>query len=102
VIDYATKNGATTMRESPAGPVIELANHDAAIEACVATMNTYPHKPRHKFAVISKELALSGHSKVAPNSPLSFRLTLVQRGYSEEMPNTWGYELIVATTYAEQ
>ena len=99
VISYASKNGATMLQQLPDGASIQISNHNDAVAACVRTMNTYPHKKRHKYEVISKQLLLSGVTNVEPRSPISFRLTLLKYGYTWEKPNTWGYELFISTDY---
>lgn len=99
--DFAVKHGATAARELPSGPVVQLSNYAKSLDSCVATMNTYPHKKRHKFEVVSQSFAFFGQSLNALHSPLTFRLTLIKYGYQWEQPNTWGYEFFIATTYGE-
>lgn len=99
-IDLAVKNGATQMQELPSGQPADLTNRVLAIDSCVKTMNSYPHKDRHRYELVSPELLMSGKSTTAPNSPVIFRLTLIKYGYAWEKPNTWGYELFISTNYA--
>lgn len=101
-IDYAASKGATQVQELPSGPVTKIADREAAIASCVATMESYPKQAKHRFEVISPQFAMNGIAQAQPNSPISFILCLIKNGYEAERPYTWGYEFLIATTYAAQ
>ncbi len=99
VISYGLNLGLDNYSAGENGETLPLGDGVEAASVCAKTMDEYPRLKVQQYEAISPRFTISGTANFGARSPLQLELMLMKAGKLSEVPNTWGYDFSIATTY---
>jgi hypothetical protein len=99
VVDYAFGLGASDWMRKDTRETGKVADRDSTIKACEQVLDGYPRLTVKRVSVYSDSFVMGGVANFAPNSPLTFDLSLMNTDPKSESPNTFSFELYISTAY---
>ena len=102
VIAYSKRLGATAWLDKSSNTKGSLADEIKALHGCLDALQGYPKLKVQLHTVVSPEFIFAGKFKGTGDTsavPIALSLQLLKQGTAGDHPNTWIYELQIATAF---